>query len=297
MKNIYKTAMFGAFMAVALVSCDSNFETFETDGYTGAPAAIEAASVTAESLPGQIKLNWNIPENPQYDYIQIKYHDPWTDKDVTKIVSKYAGSLLVDKTLQRFGDYTFTLQTFNANHEAGPITEIKARSGAYPTSVTVKSKTEVKLTADQLSTNAQEPSEGPIKNLIDNNVSTFFHTRWSSPLISLPHYIEVDFNEEHQNFLIWTQNRQWSQACPSEVELQISNDKANWKTIATLNGLPTGGSEEYTSDYVQAPEKFKYFRYNVTKTAGNTSYFNLAEFKFYDVTLSVYDPENEPLNE
>lgn len=296
MNNIYKTAMLGAFMAVALVSCDAKFETFETDGYTGAPAAIEASSVTSEALPGQIKIKWTVPDNPQYDYIQIKYRDLWKNEDVTKIVSKYTDSLLIDKTLQRLGDYTFTLQTFNANHEAGPVTEVKARSGAYPTSVTVKSKTEVKLTAEQLSTNAQEPTEGPIKNLIDNNVSTFFHTRWSSPQLPLPQYIEVDFNEEHQVFLVWTQNRQWSQACPSEVELQISNDKENWKTVSVINGLPTGGSEEYTSPYVQTEEKFKYFRYNVTKTAGNTSYFNLAEFKFYDVELSVYDPENESQN-
>ena len=293
MNNIYKTAIFGILTAVAFVSCDSNFETFETDGYTGTPAAIEAGAVTSEALPGKIQLHWNVPENPQYDYIQIKYHDPWTDKDVTTIVSKYTNTQLIENTLKRFGEYTFTFQTFNANHEAGPITEVKAMSGAYPASIAIKSKKEVPLTAGQLSTNAQEPTEGPIKNLIDNSVSTFFHTRWNTPLIQLPHYIEVDFNEEHQTFLVWTQNRQWSQACPSEVQLQISNDKKNWTTVATLNGLPTGGSEEYTSDYVQAPEKFKYFRYNVTKTAGNTLYFNLAEFKFYDVELSVYDPEND----
>lgn len=294
MKNIYSIAILGMFMAAAMTSCDSNFETFETDGYTGTPVAIEASSVKKEALPGQIQLSWDVPENPKYDYIQVKYHDPWANEDVTKILSKYAKSLLIDKTLKRFGDYTITMQTFSADHKAGPVTVIKAQSGAYPTSVTVKSKTEVKLTADQLSTNAQEPSEGPIKNLIDNNVSTFFHTRWTSPQMSLPHYIQINFKEEHQVFLIWTQNRQWSQACPSEVELQYSNDGENWSTLSpVLNGLPTGGSEEFTSAYYEAPVKFKYFRYNVTQTAGNTKYFNLAEFKFYDVELSVYDPENE----
>mgnify|MGYP000795600327 FL=1 len=41
---------------------------------------------------------------------------------------------------------------------------------------------------------------------------------------------------------------------------------------------------------------FTYFRFNVTATSGNTKYFNLAEFKFYDVEVEVYDPETVPLD-
>ena len=65
----------------------------------------------------------------------------------------------------------------------------------------------MKIEADQLSTNAQEPSEGPIKNLIDGKGNTFFHTRWSSPQIELPHYIQIDFKEAHEDFAIYYQNR------------------------------------------------------------------------------------------
>ena len=39
--------------------------------------------------------------------------------------------------------------------------------------------TALELTADMLGTNAQEPSEGAIANLLDGNTGTFFHTRWS----------------------------------------------------------------------------------------------------------------------
>ncbi len=48
----------------------------------------------------------------------------------------------------------------------------------------------IPITAAMLSTNAQEPSEGPIANLLDGNVETFFHSLWSST-INEKHYIQV----------------------------------------------------------------------------------------------------------
>ena len=156
------------------------------------------------------------------------------------------------------------------------------------------------MAGDQLSTNDQEPTEGPIKNLIDGNSGTFFHTRWSSPQIELPHHIQIDFKESHENFAIYYQNRTdntWtSDGRPSVVELQISNDAENWETVGTLSGLPSAHSTEYTSDFVMPGKTFTYFRFNVTATSGNTKYFNLAEFKFYDVEVEVYDPETVPLD-
>lgn len=295
MRSLHKTALLGAFTAVMLASCDSNFETFEPEGYTGTPAAIAESAIHSEALPGQIQLSWDMPSTPTFDYMQIKYHDPWADKDVTEVVSKYTTSLTVDKTLKRFGDYTFYFQTFNDLNEGGPVTTVKAQSGAYPAEETV-TKSEVKLTADQLSSNYPEPSEGPLKNLIDGNVNTFFHSRWSSPQYALPHWIQINFNEDHENFVVYYQNRNGSQVGPQELEFQISNDGETWETVSTITeGLPSGSKAEYTSDLVRPGKTFRFFRYNVTKTYGNKKYFNLAEMKFYDAQISVYDPENDPL--
>ena len=154
--------------------------------------------------------------------------------------------------------------------------------------------------ADQLSTNAQEPSEGPIKNLVDGKSNTFFHTRWSSPQIPLPHYIQVNFAEDHKDFAIYYQNRTdntWTtEGRPSVIMLQSSNDGSVWDTLATLTGLPITHSSEYTSDYVMTDNSFRYFRLVVTATSGSTSYFNMAKFAFYDVNVEVYDPETVPLD-
>jgi F5/8 type C domain. len=212
-----------------------------------------------------------------------------------KIASKGTTEMLISNTRARYGAYKFYFQTFNSAKEGGDINMVEATSGAAPSVTTVAEKTKIALTETQLSTNAQEPTEGPIKNLIDGNSGTFFHTRWSSPQISLPQYVQINFNEAHENFLIYYMNRNNSgtSARPGSVELQISNDGQNWETVTTLSGLPTAVSSEYTSSYVAPGKKFTYFRFNVIATTGNTKYFNMAEFAIYDVKLNVFNPETD----
>lgn len=287
-------------LLIGITGCDDKLETFEVAGSATTPMAIAASAVTTEALPGQIKLTWQAPAEGAFDYLQIKYYDPLAKQDVCKIASIGTTEMLIDDTRARFGDYSFFFQTFNAAHQGSQVTEVKAKSGAAPSTTTEKTRTEVTLAAEQLSTNAQEPTEGPIKNLIDGKSNTFFHTRWSDPQLPLPHYIQLDFKEPHENFAIYYQNRTdntWtSDGRPSVVDLQISNDGENWETVSTLSGLPTKHSSEYTSDFVVAGKTFTYFRFNVIATSGNTKYFNLAEFKFYDVEVDIYDPETVALD-
>ncbi|MGG6546076.1 UNVERIFIED_CONTAM: carbohydrate-binding protein, partial [Prevotella sp. 15_C9] len=138
--------------------CDDNLETFEIGGSTAAPTAIATSAVNSDPLPGQIKLTWNTPSEGAFEYLQIKYHDPLTEQVVCKIASIGTTEMLIEDTRARFGDYSFFFQTFNAAHQGSEVTEIKAKSGAAPSTTTEKSRTEMKIEADQLSTNAQEPS-------------------------------------------------------------------------------------------------------------------------------------------
>lgn len=287
-------------LIIGITGCDDKLETYEIAGSVTTPAAIAASAVNAESLPGQIKLNWEKQVEGAFDYLQIKYYDPLAKKDVCKIASIGTTEMLIDDTRARFGDYSFYFQTFNAAHQGSEVVEIKAKSGVAPTTTTEKSRKEVKIEPEQLSTNAQEPTEGPIKNLVDGKSNTFFHTRWSNPQLELPHYIQIDFKEAHEAFAIYYQNRTdntWtSDGRPSVVELQVSNDGEHFETIATITGLPSAHSSEYTSDFVVPGKTFTSFRFNVIATTGNTKYFNLAQFKFYDVEVDVYDPETVPLD-
>jgi len=283
-------------VAIALCSsCDDKFENIEIEGSSAAPTSLEASVIKSDSLPGQVLLKWAIPTDSNYDYVQIKYYDPLTKQQVSKIASVYTDSILIDNTRHRFGEYSFTFQTFNAHHQGGKVTTVKAFSGVAPSVVTV-TKSKVILTASQLSADDPEPTEGPIKNLIDGDVSTFFHTRWSSPQKPLPQYIQIDFNEQHQNFVFYYQNRNGSQVGPREVQIQVSSDGLNWETLQTISsGLPSGSKAEYTSDLIKSDIKFAHFRFTVTKTYGDVKYFNLAEFAFYDAQINVYDPETVAL--
>lgn len=274
------------------VSCDDKLESFEMQGYEGIPAPVEG--MTSEALPGQIQLNWTVPEVAEYAYIKIWYEDPLQKETIYKIVSPGTTEMLIDDTRARFGEYEIFYQTFNIHDEGGEIKSIKAVSGAAPATYTLR---KCNVTVDMLSTNAQEPTEGPIANLVDGNKGSFFHTRWNEPLIPLPHYVQIDFAEPHGDFVVSYVNRSdntWTtDGRPTEVELQISNDGEKWETITTLTGLPTSAGSEYTSDYIMPGKTFTYFRFNVIATSGNTSYFNMAELTMSD--LEVYDPETVPL--
>lgn len=284
-----------AVMLVLLVTaCDDKIEQFEQVGSIEMPASIDTKIVESEALPGQIKLKWKAPEG-NFAYLQIRYYDPLQKKDVYKIASKGTTEMLIDNTRARYGTYKFYFQIFNSAHKGGDINTVEAASGAALSVISVGEKTKTNITAGQLSTNDQEPTEGPIKNLIDGNSGTFFHTRWSSPQIPMPQYIQVNFNEPHENFIIYYMNRNNSgtSARASVADLQISNDGQNWEKVTTLSGLPSAASAEYTSNYVAPGKTFTYFRFNVTATSGNTNYFNMAEFAIYDVKLNVYNPETD----
>ncbi len=286
--------LMGAVIGIAsLTACDDNFTNMEPEGFLGQPKTVEASAITSEALPGAIKLKWTVPSDSSFSYMKVSYVNPADGQTVTNVVSVYTDTLRVNNTLKKYGDYTFTFQAYNEQGDAGQPVQVKAQSGLLPATISYTRGDEVKLSADQLSTDDPELTEGPIKNLVDGNANSFFHTSWHSPG-PLPHYVQVDFAEPHQTFMVWYKNRSGSQAPPSAIEFQVSSDGTSWETVHEVTGgLPTGSQSEYTSAGVDAGKPFKHFRFVVTATAGNTRYFNLAEMKFYEANKQVYDPENE----
>lgn len=278
----------------ALASCDSNITDFEYQGYMGQPKTIDASAITSEALPGAIRLNWTVPADSSFSYMKISYVNPANNETVTQVASIHTHTLLIENTLKKYGDYTFTFQAFNDKNEAGTPVTVKAQSGLLPATITYTKGEKINVTGDMLETDNQEPTEGPIKNLVDGNYNTFFHTRWSGTQKPLPQYIQVNFKEAHQVFMFWYRNRNGSQVGPENLNIQISNDGENWESVKEiLSGLPSGSQAEYTSDGIDAGKPFTHLRLVVTKTFGDKKYFNLAEMAWYDANKIVYDPENE----
>lgn len=64
----------------------------------------------------------------------------------------------------------------------------------------------IPLTADMFSSNALEPSEGSLANLLDGNLSTYFHSAWSVT-VDDNHYLQVTLPEGYSKVQIEYSNR------------------------------------------------------------------------------------------
>ncbi|WP_352421627.1 discoidin domain-containing protein [Proteiniphilum sp.] len=284
----------GAILCLSSITgCGGDYHSFvESDRkIAGKPSPI--SNITSEELPGQIQLNWDIPTDSNFYFLRITYFDHLTQTEKAKVASVYTDELIIEDTRAKFGDYQFTFQTFNNNNEGSEMISITAKSGIAPATETITSS-KLKLDNSQFSTDNQEPSEGPISNLNDGNPNTFFHTRWSSPQVPLPQYIQIDLYEPLTNFSFSYQNRNGSQVGPEHLKVLISNDGADWIEIAEFtSGLPSASQAIYNSPVIRSNTSFAYVRFLVTKTYGDVNYFNLAELMLYDVEIDIYDPESD----
>lgn len=287
-------------LLLGTTGCDDKLETFETVGVTTAPTAIPASSISSEALPGQIKLTWTAPAEDAFEYMQIRYNDPLAKEDVCLIVSPGTTEMLIDETRARFGDYTFYFQTFNVNGEGSAVTEIKAQSGAAPATYREISRTKIEISADQVSVDQPDESEGTnVGNIVDGNTGTFYSSTWHGSGTAFPSYIQFDLTEPIQDFAIRYVNRaddNWrTSGRPSVVNMDVSSDGNTWTTVATINGLPSEHGSSYTSEYFRASEPFAYYRFSVTSNTGD-SYFCISELELYEVEVEIYDPETVPLD-
>jgi len=155
-------------------------------------------------------------------------------------------------------------------------------------------------------TNAQEPSEGPIANLLDGDTNTFFHTAWSTASED-PHYLAIDLGEGQsiKDFILsYTRRMNNNNNRPTEIVISGSNDKENWNAFKTLtqeaDALPTEqGDDSYTSDVISADQEYRYLKFEVTHTnnearsgSSNSLFFTFSEF-----AVSAYPPVSDAQKE
>lgn len=283
MKLIEKILYISVFIFLS-VACKNN-DTALTPG--------NISDITAEQREGAVMLKWQVPADSSYQYVTIKYYDHWLAKDRTVVASVFADQILIENMLQKFGDYTFTLQSFSQSNTGGTPYKITTSCLRRPAEYSVSSTEQIPLTISMLSTNAQEKSEGPIANLLDNNPATYFHSSWAT--LIWPAYIQIDLDEAIEGLAFWYQNRANVNGKPSVIELQGSNNGVDFTLITTINtNLPSASGAEYRStDFVLKPQSYKSFRLVVTKTVANDKFFNMANLKLYKGILSVNDPESE----
>ena len=136
----------------------------------------------------------------------------------------------------------------------------------------------VELTAGMLSSNAVEPSEGSLANLLDGDVETYFHSAWSVA-VEGSHYLQVALPTETTafNFYYTTRSANGS-AAPAKIIIEGSLDGVSFNKISTLtDGLPTGGKETYNSK-IMVGKPFKIIRFSVPENATGGNFFVWSEF-------------------
>lgn len=285
----------GYCMAVALfaTSCKSDDKEH--------PSPI--SDVTATPYEGAIKLSWEVPSDSNYYYVKCNYYNPVLKQEIMQTASVYSDTMLIEDLYNAVGEYKFTLRTVSyTNTESAPIS-IEAECLPRPVQYKVVGNSPIALNADMLSTDKQEASEGALANLVDGQSSTYFHSDWSTGK-GLPCYIDIDLaNAKLENgesaqplegFNFWYQNRNNSNGKPSVIEIEVSNDGVNFELFDTINsGLPNGaGATFQSSNFIFAPNAYKYIRLNVTAANGN-NFFNMAQLKLNATFVETYDPEAE----
>lgn len=247
----------------------------------------------AEAMEGAICLRWNVPADSNYLYVRIQYTNPRDGELVIKNTSVYCDSLLIDGLLAKDGEYHFALQTVSTTGTVGTdVSSVSSR--ALPVkSMTTKFSEKVELEEKDLSTNAQEPSEGPIANLIDGDLDNYFHSAWGTP-VPYPQWIQIELTEPLQCFEFKTWNMNRGDGYPEWVIIQGSNDGKSWEDLLEINGeIPTTPKGKYESPVITIDEPYSKLRYTVKQSFGGLPFFHLAEFEWSKVWFDIYDPENQ----
>lgn len=159
-----------------------------------------------------------------------------------------------------------------------------------------------------VSTNAQEPTEGPIENLVDGNVNNYFHSDWHDAWKEL-HYIQVDLkNDSHGGKYLrfgYVPRPGNSSGAPSVARILTSADGTNWSVTAesTHYGLPAMTGDRKDGDYFLMPKGARYIRFVPLARHDGTdlqamlgiqgeSFFHMGElYLSQSYGQDVYDPE------
>lgn len=133
--------------------------------------------------------------------------------------------------------------------------------------------------ASQWTTNAQEPSEGPIANICDGNIATFFHSQWSGTGPDEDHYIEAQLPEAKQKFTILFHKRNDANR-PTSINVSAGNADV----VQTITeGLPAAAWFTTDVDLGAASDVVRFTVTATTSTSDNGKnnghwFFTFGEF-------------------
>ena len=223
---------------------------------------------------------------------------------------------LTDGTVVNFKVVVNSTEMVTAKEELAALIEkmeaLTAQVGSYKSVGTVTDVTE-RLTTDGTAgttefyvwTNAQEDAEGPIKDLVDGDTETHFHSEYSTN-VGANHFINIDLGDNNKisSFRFIYSTRKAETNFPKTIEVSGCNERTGtYEYITTVTNLPAGNSNSvvtYVSDRISCAKEYAYLRFTVTANnsgyneAGGHPYFHMSEFGLEEVcaTADVIDVYN-----
>lgn len=202
-------------------------------------------------------------------------------------------NIIIKKSFLNMGTYILPLELSKCTQKYFLIDPLK-NNCLYGISYTPP-RDELKrviLTANMLTSNAAQSGEGSLANLLDGDLTTYFHSSYSPAIYDkFGHYIDIKLpNEVNSIAFNYTTRHNNANGAPKVVKLWGSNtgNADSWELFGVISsGLPTGKSGIYSSSVFSSPTAFKYFRFAVTEGASgkmnetSSSFFALAEFSLY----------------
>ena len=194
--------------------------------------------------------------------------------------------------------YDAVYEQSNLSHLSKLYTQAKDFTFGYsPLLPTYTAGSNILTSADQLSTNKQETSEGPIRNLVDGDKNTYFHSTWDANNEDNAFaYLQIDLKGAYKDLLLdFTKRYNFTGNKGYPIQFHVfatntPNDEESWKDCGYSNFLRYyNDNKQNGQTIVRLGGDYQYVRLQVEKTGGmekskGNLYFALGELAIYPVT-------------
>lgn len=128
-------------------------------------------------------------------------------------------------------------------------------------------------------TSGEGANNGRALNAIDGDISTFWHSRWSSNPAPMPHELVFNLGDKYNvNSVGWLHRQNNNNGNTKTAEIYLSEDGTNWGTASTLN-LDNGTALQKIG--LSNPDVAQYVKVVIVNNHPNTNNSSLAEISFY----------------
>lgn len=267
--------------------------TVKQAGFVPVPP-VNVINVTTTPGAGNITLQWETPENVDYNKVKITYYDKVTKENKEIEIDGFkTTSAIIDDTYQCAGEYSFTIKTYGpTGMETDNPVMVTGTSGE------ASEMERIALTIDMLSDNANHVGDGGgLPALIDGKINTYYHTKWNTPVTSEAHYVQIKLNKPLKDLRFEYDARQSGINNGGDVKTATIYGSMNGEFFETMGSeefnLPTtNGGHATAKNNVSGKQAYNYIRFTPTArrnkdpldyTVADNAWWNMADIYLYRI--------------